>query len=606
MSKKPFNPNLNTPAELYCKEEVNKLHQSGLSQSSLYDDFRDTGTADLVWESDMIAKSAGIHLEFDRSLKRAHKDWYFMIRMVNPGGGPLNRQQWQIIDNLSERYCQDPHGLPSLRITTRQTFQFHWIRKQHVVPLVRTLAESGFYTLNACGDNIPNVTACPLSRFSKVFNAVDWARRINSYFQLPADPFVRIFAIDPRHTPARNEAFAYGPNLLNRKFKIGIGCLLDTPQGLVPDNCVEVRTHDVGIVPVIEKNKVQTCQIYIGGGQAERNGKPGAAVFGQPLTAVPESQLLTTLDAVVQVHQKWGDRENRHWSRLKYVVLKKGIPWYREQVSSLLGAVLPPPVDDLDCGDRHLHHGWQQHGDSEHLSFGAFIENGRLCDDSPNGKLKSMVRQTMDHFNPELSTTPNQDIIFSQIPSQRRDEFEDYLSALGYGQRNGKTYSRLRQKSGACVGLNTCRIAYTDAERFEPELIDELERRGWGDTAESIGITGCEAQCFRPATKTIGLVGFGWNRYQMKLFGSESARHQGRPLVSADGRHMYLQSIQRERVADVIDCLLHWHQQNKLPEEDLGAFLRRMASDAIIAHLKTAPATSSLMQQTYTTECLID
>ena len=353
MTKKPFNPSFNTPPELYCKEESNKLRQSGLTNSSLYDEFRDTATADLVWESDMIAKSAGIHLEFDRSLKRAQKDWFFMIRMTNPGGGPLNRQQWQTIDDLSERFCQDPNGLPSLRITTRQTFQFHWIRKADVVPLVQSLALSGFYTLNACGDNIPNITACPLSRFSPVFNAADWARRINSYFRLPTEPFLRIFAIDPALGPSPSPSFAYGPNLLNRKFKIGISCLLHTPSGLVADNCVEVRTHDVGVVPFVENNKIEGLQIYIGGGQAERNGKPGAAVFSQPLTVVPESRLLETLDAVVQVHQKWGDRQNRHWSRLKYVVLNKGVAWYREQVSSLLGAPVCEPVPDLDCGDRH-------------------------------------------------------------------------------------------------------------------------------------------------------------------------------------------------------------------------------------------------------------
>lgn len=607
MKKKPFTPSLNTPADLYCKEERNKAAQQGLAGSSLYENFRDFKTADIAWESDMIAKSAGIHLEFDRAIKNAEKDWFYMIRMINPGGGALNRGQWRLLDDLSEKYSRNPYGLPTLRITTRQTFQFHWIQKEGVLAIVRTLAENGFHTLNACGDNVPNVTACPLSRFSPVFNATDWARRINAHFQLPLEPFLKIFAIDPNLIRTPKTSFAYGPNLLNRKFKIGIAGVHHDEQGRsIPDNCVEMRTHDLGVAPILHDGTVEEFQIYVGGGQAERNGKPSAAVLSRPLTRVNGKNLLETLDAVVRVHQRWGDRQNRHWSRLKYVIRAKGVEWYRAQVTAELGRTLALPVADHDCGARHLHHGWNPQPGTGHSAFGAFIENGRLCDDSPNGRLKSMVRDIMDNFDTTLSTTPNQDLLFADIPNNQRAAFEDRLSQYGYGTRDGRPYSVLRRHSGACVGLNSCRIAYTDAENLEPELLDDLERRGWGDLRESIGITGCEAQCFRPATKSIGLIGFGWNRYQVKLFGSESARHQGIPLVSADGRHMYLQSVEREKLADVIDALFQCHKQDGRPDEDLGAFHRRMGADAIIRHLKHHPLTAELMTKTYTTECLLD
>ena len=85
------------------------------------------------------------------------------------------------------------------------------------------------------------------------------------------------------------------------------------------------------------------------------------------------------------------------------------------------------------------------------------------------------------------------------------------LQKYGYGKRNGKEYSALRLRSGACVGRDTCRLTYTDSEQFEPELVDQLEELGWGDVETSIGITGCERQCFRPSTKAIGLIGTGLN-----------------------------------------------------------------------------------------------
>lgn len=606
MPKKPFAPNFRTSADDFCKEEVNKLNHAGLEKSSLYDDFRDSSTADMVWESEQLAKSTGIYLEFDRTIKGAEKHWYYMIRMANPGGGAITREQWRVIDELAERYCQNPYGLPTLRLTNRQTIQFHWIKKDGVVDIVKSLAEAGFNTLNGCGDNTRNVMACPLSRFSPAFNAFDLSRELGLYFQLPLEPFIKIFAIDPTHIRHPDQSFNYGPNLLNRKFKIGITCLHHDGDRLIPDNCVEMRTHDMGVAPIVENNAVAAYQLYVGGGQGERNGKPSSAMFSEPLAIVSQEQLLPTMDAVVKVHQTWGDRQNRFWARLKYVIRKQGVDWYRDQVSAVLGRPLEKPNPELDYGDRMLHHGWYQQPSDGLFSFGAFIENGRLRDDSVNGKLKSMVRDTMEKYPVELSITPNQDLIFSNIPAKQKQDFEAHLSGYGYGQRNGIPYSALRLRSGACVGRDTCRLTYTDSEKFEPELLDELEKRGWGEMTESIGITGCERQCFRPATKSIGLVGSGLNRYQFKLFGDEAGRHQGQPLISADGNDLYLRSVDRDKVADVIDVLFTWFTADKRDGEDLGAFHRRVGAEAIISRLQNDPSTASLMEKPFNTDCIID
>ncbi|MGE0269252.1 MAG: nitrite/sulfite reductase [Candidatus Omnitrophota bacterium] len=608
MPKKPFQPNLNTPADLLCKEELNKLAQKGISQTGLYDSFRDTASADIAWESEQIAKSTGIYLEFDRSFKESDNHWYYMIRMANPGGGVISRKQWQVIDGLSEKHCQNPYGLPTLRVTNRQTIQFHWIKKEGVVDLVKSLAEAGFNTLNGCGDNTRNVMACPLSRFSPDFNALDWARQAGLYFQLPLDPFIKIFAIDPNLVRRPEHSFAYGDNLLNRKFKIAFTCVHADPATgkLAPDNCVEMRTHDMGVAPVLENNKIVAYQVYVGGGQGERNGKPSMAALSVPLAIVSKEQLLPVMDAVVHVHKQWGDRQSRFWARVKYVIKKQGVDWYRDQVSSRLGFPLEKPNPELDHGDRHLHHGWHKQPDTGLYSFGAYIENGRLQDDSQNGRLKAMVRQTMEKFDVELSLTPNQDLIFSNIPEKQKSEFEDYLKSFGYGLRNGKAYSALRLRSGACVGRDSCRLTYTDSEKFEPELIDELEKRGWGDMTESIGITGCERQCFRPATKTIGLVGSGMDRYMFKLFGNEAGRHQGVPLISSDGQEMHLRSVPREQVAVVIEALFQNFKKNAQTGEDLGAFHRRIGADAIITYLKENPPTAESMTKPFNTDCVID
>ena len=595
--KKSFSPNFNTPQQDFSKEELNKLASNGI-RGNLAREFR-SDTPDLAWEAEQLAKSHGVYLEFNRAVTGDPKEWMYLIRVGVPGGGPITREQWRVVDELSDKYTIDPQGNTSIRLTNRQNIQFHWVKKPGVIPIVKGLAEKGLYSLNGCGDNTRNVMACPLSHYSDVFNARAWAHKTAEYCRLPVEPFIEIFAIDPKYIRKPAESFAYGPNLLNRKFKIAFSTVhRDTQTGkLVPDNCVECLANDMAIAPVLVNGKVGAFQVYVGGGQGERNGKPGTATLGKPLTVVPENQLMKVMDGVVAVHQKYGDRQNRFWARLKYVIQKQGVDWFRARVSDHVGFKLPLPEPTLNYGDRHLHFGWQEQPSNGLLAYGVFIENGRLADNSPNGRLKSMTRGIMDKYPVELMITPNQDVLFTSIPPDKKKEFEAELKSYGYGLRNGKTYSALRLHSGACVGRDTCRLTYTDSEKFEPFLIDDLEKLGWGDMKESIGITGCERQCFRPATKTIGLVGSGVDRYQFKFFGDETGRFQGKPLISSDGERMYLRSVPCGQAAVVIDTLFKVYTRNRQANESLGAFHRRIGADALIRHLQENDATRPLMEK---------
>lgn len=606
--KKPFTPNLRTPAADLCKEELNKINSNGLV-GNLYEEFRNE-LPDLTWESEALAKSQGIYLEFDRAKTGEEKDWRYMLRVTNPGGGTITPEQWFLLDDLAEKYTASNEGHTSIRLTNRQAVQFHWVTKKGALDIVKTMAEAGKNTLNGCGDNTRNVMACPLSKFSDVFNANELAWKVGDYFQLPTDSFVKIFEIDTKFLrKIDGPSFEYGPQILNRKFKIAISTIHRDPVTgkLVADNCVEMRTNDMGIAPIANtKGEVNCFQIYVGGGQGERNGKPAMSTLSLPIGIVGKNDLLRAMDAVVKVHQEWGDRQNRHWARVKFVIKKMGAQWYREQVEQVAGFKLDNPNPQLDYGARDLHFGWTQQPSNKLWTYGAFIENGRLTDVSPNGKLKTMVRKIVEKYRTPLMITPNQDLLFSDIPESAKKDFEADLAKYGYGQRNGKSYSTLRLHSGACVGRDTCRLTYTDSEKFEPFLVDDLEKMGWGDMAESIGITGCERQCFRPATKTIGLVGSGMDRYMFKLFGDETGRFQGIPLTASADSMQYLRSVPREKVAVVIDALFRDYKTNAKNGEGLGAYLRRIGPDAVIEYLKNNPATTELMTKPMDTSYILD
>lgn len=587
-------PNFRTPSEQLCKEEQNKLGSGGYI-GRLEEHFQDLSVDELVWESEALAKSHGIYLEFNRDRPGTEKEWLYMMRFSIAGGGPLNREQWRIFDEVSEKHTANQEGKPSLRLTTRQNIQFHWIRKKSVREVIQRVAETRFYTLNGCGDNTRNVMGCPLSHYSTLFNSNAFAQKFGTYFRLPIEPHLQIFGIDPNLERTPDEHFHYGPNLLNRKFKIAFSAIHqdETTGRYFSDNCVELRSDDLGVAPILDGNKVERFQVYIGGGQGERNGKPTFCALSSPLGIFHEKQLLAGLDAIVKVHQEWGDRQNRHWARLKYLLRAKGMDWYREQVRGLIGNVFDLPDENLDIGPRHLHHGWMQQPSNGLWAFGAFIENGRLID-GPDGQLKSMVRYVMEHYPIRVMITPNQDLLFTDIPEDARAGFETDLKRFGYGQRHGLEYSTLRKTAVACVGLPTCRLSYTDSERFLPELIDEMDRRGWRDMAESIGISGCERQCSRPATKTLGWVGSGKDRYQLKLLGSEDARHQGDAVADAQGK-VYLRSVPREEIPNVIEALFENYKANRKGDEPMGQFHRRVGLPALIEFLRQHPKTAGLM-----------
>lgn len=607
MSDDEINPNFRTKFEDFSSAEKAKLATKGLtlippdinSTINLPYQFRDISSS-LSDEAESLAKSYGVYLEFNRAKTGTEKDWMYMLRINIPGGGPIAPEQWAILDDLSEHYTTNPEGKPSLRVTTRQNIQFHWVRQKNLIDVVREIAKSRFFSINGCGDNTRNVMGCPLSNFSKIYNANALARKFGEYFRLPTAAYIQVFQIDQTYLRDPDERFQYGENLLNRKFKIAFSALhYDPKKGrYFPDNCVELRTNDIGVAPLQEDGRVNRFQVYIGGSQGEKNGRPTFSAMGEPLGIFREKELLKGLDAIVQIHQEWGDRQRRYWARMKYVLMKQGMEWFQQQVRDVSGIDFDLPDQDHDYGDRNLHRGWIEQESNGLYTCGVYIENGRIID-GPDGNLKKMTRYLMDNYPIILFTTPNQDLLLSNIPKDMREKFEGDMKRFGYGSRNGRSYSTLRLLSGACVGRDTCRLTYTDSEKFEPFLLDELEVK-WGRMSESIGITGCEKQCFRPATKTIGWVGTAFNMYQLKLMGTEDGRHQGRPLKDPKTGEIYLRMVKRQDVGMITDVLFEFYIANRLPDEarpgGMGYFHSRTGMEAIISHLKENPRTAKLMK----------
>ncbi|AAY81487.1 nitrite reductase [Sulfolobus acidocaldarius] len=557
---------------------------------------------DLENEVSLIAKSFGIYVEFHREKARVSqvKDWIYMIRVSIPGGGPISSRQWRMFDDIANKYTiSDAYtgfNQPSIKLTTRQDIQFHHVKKRDLVNAIREIAETGYFTLNGCGDNVRNTVGCPISSYYGIFNSNGLASKIARYFRLPSNLYIQVFELSEEASSTLREEnpeghYEYADNLLPRKFKIGIAGVMKIGEDYYVDDCIEARSNDIGIVPLVSRNgKIEKYQLYVGGGMGENNGYPTFSALALPLGTVSEDDLLKVLDSIVRIQQDWGDRKNRHWARLKYVVHKFGIIWMREKIKEYSGVELGPVVKVNLIRDLHL--GWQKFGDK--WVFGIFVENGRLIDNQ-NGRIKSMARYIADKFeNLKFFITPNQHLIISEISDEDKHEIENILREFGYGLRNGKHYSRLRTISSACVGFPTCKMSFTDSERFLPKLIDELEGRGWGNSDVSIGVSGCVAQCSRPALHPIGWVGSGYELYMLKIGGDKE--RVGEPLIDYNENVIYLYQVPASRLADVNEALFQLYEMNKDLGKTPGEVFRKLGNNKIIEWLKSHEKVKDLMK----------
>jgi sulfite reductase (ferredoxin) len=281
---------------------------------------------------------------------------------------------------------------------------------------------------------------------------------------------------------------------LPRKFKIGIG--------LPDDNCVDVHTHDIGIIPLLNGG-IKGFNILVGGGLGSTHRKVKTFPrLADPIAQVSPEKLIDLVTRIVEIQRDHGDRSDRSHARLKYVLEGWGVERFKEELESRLGyRLLPPEPIELRHTESHL--GWHEQDTPGLWYVGIFVENGRLKD-TEQSQIKTGLRDIIRRFRPGVRLTPSQDIVLATIPEEKIKDIESALR--GYGIKTEKEITSLRKNSIACPALPTCGLALAEAERFLPYLIDELEERGYGEEEIKIRMSGCTNACSRPPVAEIGIM----------------------------------------------------------------------------------------------------
>ncbi len=509
-------------------------------------------TGALSDDDQQLTKFHGIYLQDDRDLraergrKKMEKAFIFMARLRVPGG-VLTPQQWLAAEKIARE-----RGNGTLRLTTRQTIQFHGIIKSNLRDAIRGINDAMLDTIAACGDVNRNVIARVNPWQSGVHADVAGLAQAIGAHLLPRSRAWHEIWIDGERISGGEEEDEpiYGRTYMPRKFKIAIA--------LPPHNDVDVFAHDLGFIAIEEASRIVGYNVVAGGGMGMTHGEPDTFPrTGDLIGFCTPDQAVDVAEKVVTVQRDFGDRSDRKHARLKYTIERMGIGAFRTEVEQRLGHKLGPIRDFAftDNGDRL---GWVQ-GDDGAWHHTLFVENGRVCQ-------LAGVRAIAELGIGRFIITPNQNLVFANIPGSRKAEIEALLRSHGLDVAVGG----LRRSALACVALPTCGLALAESERYLPDLVtrleDELECAGLAQDDITIRMTGCPNGCARPYLAEIGLVGRGPGLYNLYLGGAFDGTRMNK---------LYRRDVGGDAIVDALAPLFREYAALRSPSEHFGDYVIR-------------------------------
>ena len=526
-----------------------------------------------------LLKFSGMYQQDDRDLRKERrqqgldKAYSFMLRSRAPGGR-LSAAQYLVHDRLADRV-----GNGTLRLTTRQGIQLHGIVKGDIQETIRTLHSELVTSLAACGDVNRNVMACPAPETSRNHALLEEiADELNAHLLPKTEAYYQLWLDGERQSlpaEATPEPVAkaddveplYGKTYLPRKFKIGIAF----PE----DNCVDVYSQDVGVIPVLDGDLLRGFNLLIGGGLGMSHTDPDTRPFlAKELGFVTREQLLQTVEGIVTVQRDFGNREERKFARMKWLVETRGIPWFKAELESRLGFAIGEwvPVGRFTVDD---HLGWREGGDGR-FYFGLYIENGRIKDDG-DFRLRTALRELLARYPHEIRITAQHNVLLTDLNAEDEAPIRDLLRA--HGVKTKEEISQARRYAMACPALPTCGLALAESERMLPGVIDVLEGElaalGLDQEEISVRMTGCPNGCARPYTAELAFVGKSLDKYNVYVGGS----FEGTRLVT-----QYAEMVSGGELVSTVTPLLSFWKGARRPGERFGDFCHRVGIEGLREH----------------------
>ena len=546
--------NTKLAANEYLKTESNYL------RGTILEGLADPLTGAISEADQQLTKFHGIYMQDDRDLRKERRlqklerAYSFMIR-VRVAGGVCTPAQWIQMDEIADKYTSG-----TIKLTTRQAFQFHGVLKGVLKKTMQEINKSLLDTIAACGDVNRNVMCSVNPDESPVHAEVlKISQEISDHLTPQTKAYHEIWLDGEKVESSEEEVEPiYGKTYLPRKFKAGVT--------VPPYNDVDIYSQDLGFIAIVEDGKLIGYNLTVGGGFGTTHGN--TATFprlADVVAFVKPEQVLQVSEETVKIQRDFGDRTDRKHARFKYTIEDRGTEWFKKELFSRLGYELPAPKEFTFTrnGDRY---GWHQQADGN-WSYTFFITNGRVKD-TAEFPMKTGLREIAKVHTGDIRLTANQNVMFAGITPAFKDRFQAMLEEFGF--TDPTKLSGLRRNSMACVALPTCGLALAESERFLPDLVTDLEEVfeecGLRDDEVIIRMTGCPNGCARPFLGEIGFIGKTPGVYNLYL---------GAGFTGDRLNKLFRESIKQEEIVPTLRPIIEDYAKNRETGERFGDFVIR-------------------------------
>jgi len=543
--------------------------ESNYLRGTIVEDLADRMTGGFTPDNYQLIRTHGMYQQDDRDIRAERQKQKLeplhnvMLRARMPGG-IITPTQWLAIDKFASDYTS--YG--SIRLTTRQTFQFHGVLKPNIKLMHQTLNSIGIDGIATAGDVNRNVLCTSNPIESELHQeAYEWAKKISEHLLPKTRAYAEIWLDAEKIETTDHEEPILGKSYLPRKFK--------TTVVIPPKNDIDVHANDLNFVAIAENGKLIGFNVLVGGGLAMTHGDNStyprkADDFGY----ISIDKILDVAEAVVTTQRDWGNRVNRKNAKTKYTLDRVGIETFKAEVEKRASVIFGEsrPYEFTSRGDSF---GWVEGVDNKH-HLTLFVENGRLID-GPDSPLKTGVAEIAKVHKGDFRMTANQNLIVAGVAQTDKASIETL--ARQYGLIKDQT-SNQRLNSMACVAFPTCPLAMAEAERYLPGLVTDVEgllsKHNVADEHIILRVTGCPNGCGRAMLAEIGLVGKGPGKYNMYLGGN----HAGTRVPK-----LYKDGIDEAGILTEIDQLVARWSTERNANEGFGDFTIRAG---IIAEVKVS------------------
>ncbi|MEC7379948.1 MAG: nitrite/sulfite reductase [Pseudomonadota bacterium] len=502
-----------------------------------------------------------------------------MLRVAIPYG-TLSSTQLRALADIAVTYDRG-YG----HLSTRQNMQFNWPEIADVPDILEQLAKVNMHAIQTSGSCIRNVTT-------------------DHFAGAAADEIVdpRPYCELIRQWSTSHPEFEWLP----RKFKIAV-------SGAAVDRAA-VKVHDIGLRVYEDEQQQHVFDVLVGGGLG-RTPVVGATIRA----ALPAKHLLSYLQAILRVYNRYGRRDNKYKARIKILVRALGAESFTEQVETEWAMILneseplpataiahmqqfftPPKLPVVNHGtstlaEQRLHQPafsrWVERNVFPHRTKG--YSNVILSTKAigvPPGDVSAeqmlAVASWAEQFGVgEIRITHEQNFVIPHIPQGDLLALWQHAQAADLATANAGLITDVI----CCPGGDFCSLANAKsipiAEAIQRQLADADFVHDLGDV--DLNISGCMNACGHHHVGHIGILGVdkkGQEFYQISLGG-----HAGHSNTQASLGQIIGPSVSRQQVQGVIGKIINIYLTLRQPDENFLSCFRRVGVDPFKASLKERP-----------------